>query len=61
LPLSSGSVKCGRIIKRLTRVSAFCGTDKIVPSMVGVDIGCGMETVKPVERIRPTYNFKASE
>jgi hypothetical protein len=29
--------------------------------MVGVDIGCGMETVKPVERIRPTYNFKASE
>jgi RNA-splicing ligase RtcB len=25
-------------------------TDKIVPGMVGVDIGCGMETVKIVER-----------
>jgi RNA-splicing ligase RtcB len=25
-------------------------TDKIVPGMVGVDIGCGMETVKLVER-----------
>jgi len=25
-------------------------TDKIVPGMVGVDIGCGMETVKIAER-----------
>ena len=25
-------------------------TDKIVPSMVGVNIGCGMETVKLAER-----------
>ena len=25
-------------------------TDKIVPGMVGVDIGCGMETVKLAER-----------
>lgn len=25
-------------------------TDKIVPGMVGVDIGCGMETVKLIER-----------
>ena len=25
-------------------------TDKIVPGMVGVDIGCGMETVKLTER-----------
>ncbi|MDR1849704.1 MAG: RtcB family protein, partial [Zoogloeaceae bacterium] len=25
-------------------------TDKIVPGMVGVDIGCGMETVRVVER-----------
>jgi RNA-splicing ligase RtcB len=29
--------------------------ERIVPGFVGVDIGCGMETVNPI------YNFKASE
>ena len=33
-------------------------TDKVVPGMVGVDIGCGMEIVNV---IKPVYNFKAAE
>ena len=31
-------------------------TDKIVPGMVGVDIGCGMETVKIAEKVSPVFD-----
>ena len=34
------------------RIKAAFHDGKIVPGMVGVDIGCGMETVKITERER---------
>lgn len=54
--------------------TAMTVLNRVVPGMVGVDIGCGMETIRINEiveqieptaeilcRIKPLYNFKATE
>lgn len=54
-------LKCGiGKIEMGTIETTMTIADKVVPNLVGVDIGCGI-TVDVIDTIRPIYNFKAAE